>query len=205
MDRLRDIAQHPDYHGPRFIVSMPAMGDFQSRPASEIILDLYRILQKPALEFPNLMAADSANHHFSSWLNRLSDTATFQREGETQRQFVSIIVRAIEEAERNPSFCEVFINALEHASESCGDRVALSVLNIGIQHTLASFPLENPSQLANFLIRSLMAMGLLEEYARQIIPTLKFVDPIEVYLGLPIMLQESLQLPINIHEPFARF
>ncbi len=127
-------------------------------------------------------------------------TATYRRDGETQRHFIANIINYIEEAERNPEFRNLFMQLLTDASATCGDRVALSIITIGIQHDLITFDFSNTKGLAEFLIRGGMAMGLLEEYARQIVPTFNFVDEIEVYLGLPIMLRERLQLPINLQE-----
>ncbi len=43
-------------------------------------------------------------------------------------------------------------------------------------------------------------MDLLEQCARQKVPTLKFFDEVEVYLGYPVRLKDKLQLPIDIKE-----
>ena len=40
-------------------------------------------------------------------------------------------------------------------------------------------------------------MDLLEKRATNLVPTLRFVDPLEVYLGLPIALKHEFQLPLN--------
>jgi hypothetical protein len=85
---------------------------------------------------------------------------------------------------------------LGDASDTCGDRVALAALHVDLQYRLATFALDDLNGLSNFLIRGIWSMRLLEEYARQIVPTLSFFDEIEVYLGLPIKLKEPLQLPL---------
>jgi len=199
LDRLRGIMQNPDYRGPRVHYSMQAP-HIVAVTLSDLISDLYQKLNRSSPAFSNLAAADAANNYLSMWLNRLSWTATFKRGGETQQQFAAKIASFLEEAEANPDFRSLFMNVLEDASTTCGDRVALSILHIGIQHRLATFDTTRARDLARFLIHGPMALGLLEEYARNIIPTFPLVDQIEVYLGLPIMLQERLDLPIDISE-----
>jgi hypothetical protein len=71
---------------------------------------------------------------------------------------------------------------------------------MGIQHRLANLDLTNLEEVASFLKRGVFAMSLLEHVARQKIPTLRFVDEIEVYLAYPLKLKEVLQLPINVNE-----
>ncbi|MGL5626229.1 MAG: NEL-type E3 ubiquitin ligase domain-containing protein [Candidatus Rhabdochlamydia sp.] len=97
-------------------------------------------------------------------------------------------------------FRDVFYAIIQDAAETCGDRVSLSILDLGIVHKLATIDLKDTKTLADFLIKGPWAIEMLKEIARNKIPTLPFFDEIEVYLGYPIKLKEALNLPIDVQE-----
>ncbi|MBS0653793.1 MAG: hypothetical protein JSR39_09775, partial [Verrucomicrobia bacterium] len=135
-----------------------------------------------------------------SWLSRLSDAADFQRGGEFQKAFVKQIVGYLQEAENDQQFRELFLNIVTDAADTCGDRISLSILHIGIASRLRQ--IKDIRELRHFLIRTVWPMQMLEEIAREKTKTLFFLDELEVYLGYPIMLRERLGLDIAVQEMF---
>ncbi|PCI93581.1 hypothetical protein COB11_05085 [Candidatus Aerophobetes bacterium] len=138
---------------------------------------------------------DKEKDDLHSWLHRLHETADAQSEGRTQ--FFNEILEILNLASKDSGFKGVFYRVLDDASRTCGDRIALSVLHMGIQNKLASVNTSKPMDVVKFLIKGVFVMDLLEKTARNIITTLPFVDPLEVYLGLPMKLKDEYDLPIN--------
>jgi len=110
------------------------------------------------------------------------------------------ILSYLQLAEQNEDFRERFFNTIQGASETCGDRMALSVLHLGIQHRMAVIDKGNLKKYAEFLIHGPWMLDRLEEIARAKVKTLRFVDEIEVYLGYPVKLRERLSLQIDVED-----
>jgi hypothetical protein len=78
--------------------------------------------------------------------------------------------------------------------------MALSILNLGIAYKLSMADKKDLSGLATLLTRGSLALEWLEEVAFNKVKVLSGCDPIEVYLGYPVMLKEELNLPIDVQE-----
>jgi hypothetical protein len=128
--------------------------------------------------------------------------ADYSAKGERQKSFANQVINYLERANANPEFLDTFLAVINGASDSCGDRMALSVINLGIAYQINSFDLNiiDMKHLASFFKRGVLAMKFLEEIAREKFKSLPLTDEVEVYLGYPMMLKEELELPIEIEE-----
>jgi hypothetical protein len=195
LERIREITINPAYTGPRISFSISDRTRRDEKSIEESLKDLYSIANKPLKKFSNL----KENPILRSWLNRLSDIADYKKQGSLQKALVNTIVRYLELANESLDFRKTFYSIIQDAAETCGDRMSLSVLHLGIAYKLAIIDLKDMKKLSNFL-KGVWALDLLEEIARNKIPALPFFDEIEVYLGYPIKLKKALNLPIDVQE-----
>ena len=197
--RLREAVQSGYYHGPRISFSMYHAHSQQEeeRTIEESLKGLCGLIDEAPEEFPAL-AVPQHEKSYRSWLNRLFWTADLKDKGESQREVANKIIEYLRLANTDEKFREVFFETIEGASATCGDRVSLSLLHLGIQRQIAICDINDVHKLANLLTRGTWALSLLEQCARNKIPELQFFDEISVYLGYPIMLKERLALPIDV-------
>lgn len=190
VERILNITQEPGYNGPRIIISIQDSMNGLEKDSEIIIGELYNIAKLPQKQ---LYLADSLE--LKSWLNRISEVPEFSSEANKQI-LAKKVLGILEEASINPSFREVFYGIIMEASETCGDRVALSILHLDIQHRLENMDLSDMPKLASFLSNGVWTLDLLEKCARNKVETLEGVDEIETYLAYPIYLKEALDIPI---------
>ena len=124
------------------------------------------------------------------WLARLSGLADFRNQN--KRSLAEKVIGYIETANADKDFRKVFFALLTGSTASCGDRVAYSILEVGIQCKLADLDLKNceSCEVAK-LLKTVMALELLREVARAKVRSLVCVDEIEVYLAYPVKLKKS--------------
>ncbi|HEV3270219.1 MAG TPA: NEL-type E3 ubiquitin ligase domain-containing protein [Candidatus Rhabdochlamydia sp.] len=195
LERLRENVNRPDYEGPR--ISFGAWEDRSQREEKSIkesLEGLYRIIGASPTEFPNLLPTSELR----SWLDRLSYMADYKTGGATQKLFAEKIIAVLSQANEDPILREDLYAVIQGASETCGDRVALSILYLGLAYQLAKFDLKDMHKLADFLIKGPWTIQELSNIARDKIKELRYFDEIEVYLAYPIKLKEKLEIPIDI-------
>ncbi|MBX3719860.1 MAG: leucine-rich repeat domain-containing protein [Parachlamydiales bacterium] len=199
---LEQACNAEGYQGPRIIFSMEDMEQYHDgklKKLPTLIEELFCILGEEPKEFPKLSSLDKQQtRSIRSWISRLSDTADYKRKGEFQKAFVKQILGYLQEANDDPQFRQVFLNILADATETCGDRISLSILHVGIASRLRL--ITDIQELRKFLIGTVWPVYMLEEIARKKTETLRFFDEIEVYLGYPIMLREKLGLEIAVQD-----
>ncbi|MCB1107030.1 MAG: hypothetical protein KDK76_02920 [Chlamydiia bacterium] len=127
------------------------------------------------------------------WFARLEICRDFER---NRQGFCKQIVRFLNQADDDPNFRKEFLGVVDGAAESCGDRVALSIIHIGIRWKLTQIDHSDLPALAEFLKKGVYAIDLLEKIARQNHGAEG--DEIENYLAYPVKLKERLKLPIII-------
>jgi hypothetical protein len=150
-----------------------------------------------------------------SWLNRIESMADYQ----TKKQIIDQQINGfLLQAEKDPVFRETFLLTIDQAATTCGDRMAVSMLYVGLNAKKAKFLQEpKPSkeqmqEFAEFIIRGPWAVQKLQEYAQQVVNEIeakmrldddksdgKFKESIEVFLGLPIKLKQRLRLQFDVH------
>jgi hypothetical protein len=134
-----------------------------------------------------------------TWLLRIEDIFEFKNDKELFKVICLQITEFLKEADltENTSLREALYIIIENATETCGDRMALSIIYIDIQHSLNIHKFDL-NKLFNILINGSWTLHALENFSRYKVSTLKSVDELEVYLGYIIMLKQDLDIPVNI-------
>lgn len=159
-----------------------------------LLSELFRAAGEPLMDFPHLRQHQTV----ARWISRLADTADYQRGGDFREAFAKKMVSQLQRAETDEQFRSSFLATIEEASQTCGDRVALSIIYNGITSRLKTLP--DLKTLSEFLVKTVWGVELLESISREKIKAMSVVDEIEVYLGYPIQLREKLGLEIEVNE-----
>lgn len=196
LTRLREATTAPEYAGPRISYSMSTRRNRATFTTSleQSLSHFYALSGIAPKDLSGLSRTDTLHR----WLCKLSETADYK--GNSQKAFAVKIIHFLEKANEDVAFREIFDATILDAVDTCGDRVTLSILKLSITHKLITIDLRNIQGLNHLLTRGVWALDLLHEIARQKIRTLRFVDEIEVYLGYPIKLKETLDIPIDVEE-----
>jgi hypothetical protein len=198
-EHLRETVNTEGYQGPFFTFSMEHLNPQNNDTGTieEVLTSLYALAKQ---EQPSLENLPEDKEKLKVWLSRLSYMADYNVGGKRQEKLAKSIIGYLEKANEDPDFRETFFSVINGAADTCGDRMALSIVNLSIAHQVQTNDLSDMKSLAYLLSRGVWAMNTLENIAREKVKSLPFVDEIEVYLGYPTMLKESLELPINIGE-----
>jgi E3 ubiquitin-protein ligase SspH2 len=209
LDRLRRACSAEGYSGPRIHFSiqedrsnLARYGSIQEAFSSICnkagIADTLSFEERyPQLQ-ESMTAGNNKERSLFSWLSRLSYMKDTQREGETG--LFKVILSHLDLAESNEEFRSAFFSVIDDAAATCGDRMALSVLHLGIAHKRQSIDKSDLKGLAHFIIHGQWMLEQLERIAREKVTTLSFVDEIEVFLAYPVKLKVRLDLPIDVNE-----
>lgn len=194
--RIQTIVNNQNYRGPilqGLEIQEEEDENLPGRNIAEIYNLLFQFSKQPPREFLNL-----PTHSLTllSWLQRLGRVAEFRTS--TNKQLLSTkILEILATANENPSFRETFFKVIEDASQSCGDRVALSIIHLDLRQQLDTADLTKIQEVSSFLLRGTFAMKLLEDHALKQIKEKKATDDIETFLAYPIKLKEDLNLPFT--------
>ncbi|MFZ0565215.1 MAG: NEL-type E3 ubiquitin ligase domain-containing protein [Chlamydiales bacterium] len=136
-----------------------------------------------------------------TWLSRLDNMADYMNDA-TKTNLAKFIYQMVKKAEEESAFRETFFSCIEEAAITCGDRMALSVIRLGINYDIDIAKKENNlPHLAYLIGHGSWALNQLEQIAKNKVDSLQRlvdeVDEIEVYLAYPIKLKEKLKLPIR--------
>ena len=199
MNDLREATQAHGYNGPRFFFNMVRYNPNETfLPTQQVIENLYAEVHREQPELDNISMDSQA---LNQTLNRLCWMAQYKAGGKRKQQLVNQILDYLEKANKvdsDPEFKKIFDLNIEQSSTDCGDRIAFFIIKLDMAYRRAGFDLQTVDmrELAAFL-KGEKSLNLLETVAREKVKKLFFVDPIEVYLGYPIMLKEKLKLPIS--------
>ena len=201
IERLRAAADAPGYQGPRISYSIrEASRDNSNQSVEELLKGLYGDAGQPYERLSNIPGEIVTDKTLQPWLSRLSYMKDYSNSPARKQWLVTNILKYLKLAAENLEFRRQFAAIINDASETCGDRMALSILHLGIAYKLATVDLRDMKALADFLGRGVWAIEMLEVCARQKISTFLLFDEIEVYLAYPVMLKERLHLPIDVEE-----
>lgn len=202
LERLGEVCSAPGYHGPTISYSMtPAHPTEEEKEIEDVLKDLYQITGQPYRELANTLQEDGAKKAIlKSWLSRLSYMSDYKASPELRTWLASNVVHYLERAGTDEVFRQTFQTTIDGAAATCGDRVALSIIHVGIAYRLAMIDKSDLQGLAELLVRGTWAVDLLEKIARKKVNQLKFFDEIEVYLAYLVKLKETLQLLIDIND-----
>lgn len=142
-----------------------------------------------------------------SWLDRILDTADL---GNNPSKLTASVHKIFRRAAEDDHFKMIFFLTIADAAQTCGDRVALSILKLSIEEKKATFSskdtltLQQIQEFADFIIKGPWTLDQLEDIAKRHIQNIKNlaieVDEIEVYLAYPVLLKGLLQIPIDVDE-----
>ena len=141
MFRLRETTPSPEYAGPRFSYSMiSSRSPIEGLPLETILTQVYLKAGKSLPTFSRLLCRSSEADplhliHLRMWLNQLAWTAeggATSVHPERSEAFYQVMTKNLGLAEREPEFNPNFFGEVKEGSGTCGDRVALSVLKMGI-------------------------------------------------------------------------
>ncbi|MBM3207722.1 MAG: hypothetical protein FJZ57_03845, partial [Chlamydiae bacterium] len=209
INRLRELSEGEDYVGPRFSFSIEET--FHVVPLENEIIDrvLASLYAKAGYEevtvfeqrYPSLYQFIQQNEKeelLRMWMSRLDymQDSLRDEEGGFSRKILSYLSLA----ETNENFRRDFFSIIHGATETCGDRMALSILHIGLKAKMATIDRNDAKNFAEFLIHGPWMIEQLENIARAKIQTLRFVDEIEVYLAYPVKLRERLNIQIDVDD-----
>ncbi len=195
LSNLREATTAIGYQGPTFHFSINEITvDDEEKSVEDMLEELYKIVGKPYQELENVPNNDS----LKSWLSRLSYMSDFKASPKVKRGLVTNILNYIALAEKDKEFCDSFNVIIGGAAETCGDRMALSIVHLGLASKRIMIDPKNMKRLAKFLTRGVFAVSMLSDIAAKKISELKFVDEIEVYLGFLVELKSRLKLSIDI-------
>lgn len=201
-----------NYNGPQFEFSI----DAAKERLEERLMDLLYVYtdRNPPKAFINLR---HMSDHLEMWLNRLDWMSDFQN---VEKSLVlrENIIDCIEYAEVNSEYYKLFQNIVEGATATCGDGIALSIIDIGIAKEILTFiEGKKMEELTHFLLGTVFPRQILQKIAGQKITLLKLdkkkreeekgvnthsIDDVEIYLTYPILLKKRLNLSININAMF---
>ena len=198
LDAIQIAVGAEGYHGPRITHSILEQRRRMEMSLSESLQDLSKITGR-ALTLKDLPNLPNSNE-LKIWLGRLCEISDYKTGADKKKGLANNVQDYLQKANEDPEFREVFYSVIQGASETCGDRVALSLMHLGIAHDLSRVDIKDTQKLAKFLIRGIFVMRLLEDVSRTKVASLRFVDEIEVFLGYPVMLKERLKLPINVDQ-----
>jgi hypothetical protein len=178
------------------------------RETKELLNELFRVVNKNNVS-ENLFVNIEKTETLRIWLSQLCLMKDFSKSLENKKKIVKKILAILEKANEDKAFYDVFVDVILDGSGTCGDRVALSILYIGINYKLSQFSIskqesliikkEKLKDLALFL-KGLWGIGLLSFVAGEKIKLMRVEDQIEVHLAYPVMLQKILNLPIDVED-----
>lgn len=222
-EQIEDVTarvEAEDYVGPTF--QLPELQEAEDimKELRDSLNEIYASLDiKEPLQLDSLVEEPRGLSHLSTWIGRLiKEVAPIDKQKDSS--FYRGVIATLELASRDADYRGIFKAVLGDANITCGDRIILSILQLGLQRQLRTLDLDNIPSVLEFLQRGVWAIDLLEESANSKIAELRNeittrltargasqheieeeikrrIDPIEIYLGFPIALMERLKLPLD--------
>ena len=157
-------------------------------------------------KLPNIQAAFNGlttldKARLSPWYQRL--VFVTDKNNEVADFVYKQISECLKDADSNHELANILYTITDNAHDTCDDRVALSVIYLGLQQSLNEYKKSIGSNLPyvyNLLINGFLTIELLYELARYKVAASQNIDEIEVYLGYLIKTKKVLEIPINLNE-----
>ena len=132
---------------------------------------------------------------FLEFISRLKETAEYKNI-QTQKTLASRIVSVISKMHEDAEFKEVALDYMHTAITSCHDRIIKGLDEIELKALVMQAEKEGNKEALRQMGNGFMHLDALHEIIRkEVIPTLNWVDEIEVILAFEIRLREKLCLP----------
>ena len=198
--RLHNTANTQGYSGPRFRFNM-ASDNLEFDYDIGHILGKIEALAGVKIDTTDLQAAipDESQRPFRIWVNKLFWTADGKSESDRAKAYFTDVANILNKANEDKSYRDdVFMPCMFEGYESCGDRIALSIIHMGLRKQILDTDPKDVKKMCDLLVKGEYALALLEEIATDKIKTLAAVDELEVHLGFLCRLKDPLDLPINL-------
>lgn len=205
LSEIKTKSSAANYNGPSFEFSIEFA---EERMEERLVESLYvHCNQRRVPRFYNLR---SLSDQLEMWLNRLDWMSDFQYMAKNPTLPESII-NCIEYAESNAEYRKLFKEIIEGATATCGDGVALSVIDLDIAKQVLTFTESNQiRELSHFLLETSFPRQILQRLAGQKITLLKLelqkrgvidflIDDVEIYLTYVLALKDRLNLSITVN------
>lgn len=205
LSEINDKSSAEGYNGPTFEFSIQFA---EERMEDRLVESLYVHCNQRVV--PRFSKLRSLSDQLEMWLNRLDWMSDFQYMSRNPSLPQSII-NCIEYAESNNEYRKLFKEIIEGATATCGDGVALSVIDLDIAKQVLTFTESNQiTELSHFLLHTAFPRQILQKLAGQKITLLKLesrrtetvdflIDDVEVYLTYALALKDRLNLSITIN------
>ena len=211
-NRLAHIVNAPGYAGPQITYSMgQAHGASVAPPVGEAVAG-WRAEAPPHLQeslsgfdWQALPTQDNLRA-FSSFLVRVRETndyshATPELKAATQQRVAALLVQM----QTDPALRENCFNLATDAVDSCGDRIAIRLLDMENCAVISEAKTaisageydHNPQSLID-LCKGQHRLDIIAKETVSKVATMHFTDPIEVHLGYLTKLTEPYRLPVRI-------
>lgn len=211
-NRLAHVMNAPDYAGPQIQYSMgQAPSAIEARPVGEEV-DAWRAEAPPHLQqaltgfdWHALPAHDNVKA-FATFLVRVRETSDYRHgspelKAATQQRMAALLVQM----QSDPTLRENCFNLATDAVDTCGDRVALRMLdmdNLAVvseaKTALAAGKYDQNPQALIDLCKGQHRLAIIATEAENKVATMHFTDSVEVHLGYLVKLAETYQLPVRI-------
>ncbi len=158
------------------------MKSTQDASLRELNLSFLTISKHPGL-FDNVL----------QWLDKLKNAKEFQNE-QTRPLFAAQVLSILKFAKNNPQYLETLKAQLVEALGACSDRAASPINYLKLQKMVLESK-EGSIENCVKILKSSMALELLDKFAKEFMKHHLKADEIEVYLGFKIKLKDKLDLP----------
>ena len=204
--RIRNTINTPEYQGPNILCARFLLSIKRPDPSFDtLIRKLYAQIDQSTPDLPIfalLQTTEKDSEQIRHWLAKLTLIAEFRNGGNDRIRLVKKIIEYLELAAspENECFRNEFLQIIDEASTTCGDRMALSIIHLGIAKRIATVSLDNMQNVYDLLIYGVWTIDQLFKIAHEKVQGLRFFDEIEVHLGFLIPLKEDLNIPLDVEE-----
>ena len=211
-NRLAHVMNSPDYVGPQIHYSMgQASSETIARSVGEEV-DAWRAEAPPHLhqalaefDWSALPAHDNVKA-FATFLVRVRETSDYRHgsaelKAATQQRMAVLLSQMQTDPTLRENCCNLAIDAID----TCGDRIALRMLdmeNLAVaseaKTALNAGKFDHDPKALIDLCKGQHRLALIATEAENKVATMHFTDPVEVHLGYLVKLAEPYQLPVRI-------
>ncbi len=154
--------------------------------------------QDPSLKKLDLSFLESSEQpelygNVLQWLDKLKIAQEYKNE-KTRSLFATQVLSILQLANNNPEYLEILKVQLIDVLSSCVDRAATAINYLELQKMVLESKNESIENVMK-LLKSGLALEVLDKFAKEFMKQHPDADEIEVYLGLKMKLKDALGLP----------
>lgn len=188
LDKIIEITLADGYEGPTFILPPASQNTLKKAHVLKVMLE--RVYDKAEInkeDLSNLLKLrDPFRQYLLTWLDRLTWTSDNRvlTKPERRKEFYALIIEDLRLANVNVDFREgVFRTIVAEASDTCGDRISLSILVLGVQRRLIQLDKSDLKAVVK-LLKGLLILSLLEDVARAKVKVLEEIRSAKIQVAI---------------------